>query len=299
MKNSQSKLLISGILVGIVALVGSGVLAHKASAGAPPTVTGIAPVAGPATGGTVVVIAGTGFTSTSTVQFGATTTAFSYSSSTSLTATSTAGTGTVDITVTSANGTSSTSTADQFTFIPVGSGPAAVNLLSAGNFVILAKTTITDVPPSPIVGNIGLSPATGAGIGVTCAEMTGTIFEVDAAYTGGGGGSTTCAAPGTAGTGSNKTLVDDAVGDMLTAYTAAAGISSPTETELGAGNISGMTLPPGLYKWSTGVNINSDVYLSGSASAVWVFQISGDLTVASGAHVVLEGGALAKTSFGR
>jgi hypothetical protein len=186
---------------------------------------------------------------------------------------------------------------DQFTYIPGGAGPAAVNLLSAANFTILAETTITDVPSSPIVGNIGLSPATGAGIGVTCAEMmTGTIFEVNADYVGGVGG-TTCAAPGTVGSGANKTLVDTAVGDMLTAYNAAAGMTNPTATELGAGNISGMTLPSGLYKWGTSVNINSNVYLNGSSTAVWVFQISGDLTVASGAQVILEGGALAKNVF--
>jgi hypothetical protein len=90
---------------------------------------------------------------------------------------------------------------------------------------------------------------------------------------------------------------------MVTAYNAAAGITNPTATELGSGNISGMTLPPGLYKWSTDVTINSNVYLSGSANAVWVFQVAGNLNVASlgslvsGVHVVLEGGAKASNVF--
>src|SRR6185503_3518807 len=73
-------------------------------------------------------------------------------------------------------------------------GQAPVNLLSAGNFAILAKTAITDVPASAITGNIGLSPTTGSSIIVTCAEMTGTIYTVDAAYV--GNGNVTCVMPG-------------------------------------------------------------------------------------------------------
>ena len=271
-----------------------------------PTVSSISPTAGSAAGGTAVTITGTGFSPTSTVSFGGTLASSTFVSSSSISATSTAGSGKVDITVANGTSTSATSSVDQFTYISAGAGPATVNLLSAGNFVILAETAITEAVPSSgaIVGNIGLSPATGAGIHVTCAEMTGTIYEVDAAYTGGGGGSTTCAAPGTAGSGANKTLVDNAVGDMLTAYNAAAAMTGSTTstTELGAGNISGMTLPTGVYKWSTDVNINSNVYLSGSASDVWVFQIAGNLNVAAGStstapRVVLQGGALAKNVF--
>ncbi len=177
-------------------------------------------------------------------------------------------------------------------------GPAAVNLLTAGNFAILAKTTITDIPSSAITGNIGLSPAAGASIGVTCAEMTGTIYTVDATYV--GSGNVTCVAPGP---GANKTLVDNAILDMGTAYGDAAGRTLPNATELGAGNISGLTIAPGLYKWSTGVAINTDVYLSGGANDVWIFQIAGDLSIAAGGSVpagikvVLSGGAQAKNIF--
>jgi len=55
-----------------------------------------------------------------------------------------------------------------------------------------------------------------------------------------------------------------AVSDMQTAYTNAAGRTLPAATELGAGNIGGLTLTPGLYKWSTGLNIPTNVTLSGS-----------------------------------
>jgi hypothetical protein len=79
---------------------------------------------------------------------------------------------------------------------------------------------------------------------------------------------------------------------METAYTDAAGRTLPDATELGAGNIGGMTLAPGLYKWGTGVLIPSNgVTLSGPSTGVWIFQIAQDLTVSDGAIVTLSGGA--------
>jgi len=88
------------------------------------------------------------------------------------------------------------------------------------------------------------------------------------------------------------------IGDMETAFTDAAGRTSPDQTELGAGDISAMTLAPGLYKWGTGVLItNAGVTLSGGANDVWIFQVAGDLTVDNAAIVHLTGGALAKNVF--
>ncbi|WP_342726010.1 Ig-like domain repeat protein [Bradyrhizobium sp. B097] len=82
-----------------------------------PTVTSISPTTGPTSGGTTVIITGTGLTAATAVTFGATpATSFTVNSSTQITATSPAGTGTVDITVTTAAGTSATSAADRFTF---------------------------------------------------------------------------------------------------------------------------------------------------------------------------------------
>jgi hypothetical protein len=72
----------------------------------------------------------------------------------------------------------------------------------------------------------------------------------------------------------------------------------PDFTELGAGNIGGMVLVPGLYKWSTGVTIPaSGVTLSGGPTDVWIFQIAQNLTVDSGAVVTLAGGAQASNVF--
>ena len=71
----------------------------------------------------------------------------------------------------------------------------------------------------------------------------------------------------------------------------------PDYTELGTGNIGGMTLKPGLYKWSSGVIIPADVTLSGGPNDVWVFQIAQNLVVSSGKKVILSGGAQAKNVF--
>jgi hypothetical protein len=180
-------------------------------------------------------------------------------------------------------------------------GPAPVNLLSAGNFAILSQTGITDTGShsSVITGNIGSSPITAAAIGVFCSEITGTIYGVDAAYV--GSGDQTCFAGNPPL--SNKTLADNAVGNMVTAYNNAAGMTDPTATELGAGNIGGMTLAPGLYKWSTDVSIPTNLTLSGGPNDVWVFQIAGNLNIAAagsvpaGVKVILTGGAQATNVF--
>ncbi|HEY9052128.1 MAG TPA: ice-binding family protein [Gammaproteobacteria bacterium] len=172
------------------------------------------------------------------------------------------------------------------------SGPAAVNLRTAGDFVILTKTGITNVPTSAITGNIGASPITAAAMdNVFCTEITGTIYGADAAYT--GSGAITCFAGGAP----DNTLVANAVLDMGTAYTDAAGRTTPDFTELHAGDISGQTLVPGLYKWGTGVLISTDVTLSGGPNDVWIFQIAGDITQADGSSILLAGGALAKNIF--
>ncbi len=165
-----------------------------------------------------------------------------------------------------------------------------VDLGTACNFTILSKSGITNIPTSVITGNIGTSPITGAAIGVTCAEVTGTIYDNDGLYTGGGGGSTACRV-------TDAALLTTAVSGMEAAYTDAATRASPDYIDLGAGNIDGMTLLPGLYKWGTGVSIPNGVILSGGPNDVWIFQIGQDLTVGSGAVVTLNGGAQAKNVF--
>lgn len=159
-----------------------------------------------------------------------------------------------------------------------GRGPASVDLGAAGNFVILAQSAITNVPASAVTGNVGLSPATGAGIGLTCAQVTGVINDVDST------GPLPCTA-------NNAVGLTAAIGAKGAAYTDA-NSRAPDYIELGAGNIGGMNLGPATYKWGTGVAIPTNVTLTGGANDVWIFQIAQGLTVSSGVQIILAGGAL-------
>lgn len=164
-----------------------------------------------------------------------------------------------------------------------------LNLGTAGDFAILAKAGISTVPTSAVTGDIGVSPAaatfiTGFSLTAdasnqysTSPQVTGKVYAADYAPP----------------TPSNMTT---AVGDMELAFTDAAGRAADV-TELGAGNIGGMTLAPGVYKWGTGLLIPTDVTLAGGPTDVWIFEIAQDLTISSGANVVLSGGALPKNIF--
>jgi hypothetical protein len=161
---------------------------------------------------------------------------------------------------------------------------APVSLGAAGTFAILSKTGVTDVYASAITGDVGTSPITGAALLLTCGEVSGTIYVVDAA------GPLPCAV-------NDATTLTAAVGAMETAYLDAEGRVSPNYIELGAGEIGGLTLAPGLYKWGTGLLISTDVTLSGGPDDVWIFQVAGTLNQASATRVTLAGGALAKNIF--
>lgn len=167
--------------------------------------------------------------------------------------------------------------------------PAAVNLGTAGNFVLLAKTGISTTGSTSVIGDLGLSPAAATYItGFALTLPSAGAFSTSAMVTG------KVYAPGYADpTSANLTT---AVLDMQNAYTDAAG-RAPDVTELGAGNIGGLTLSPGVYKWGTGVTIPVDVTLSGSANDVWIFQIAQGLNISSAAKVVLAGGAQAGNVF--
>jgi len=163
-----------------------------------------------------------------------------------------------------------------------------VPLGSSLNYVILAKTAINNSSTSAITGDLGLSPAatsyiTGLALTdatgfATSAQVTGQVFAAD------------MASP-------TSTNLTTAVENMITAYNNAAGRTSPDFLELGTGNIGGKTLSPGLYKWTSTVTLPSNVTISGNATDIWIFQISGDLTVSAAVNVTLTGGALAKNIF--
>lgn len=161
---------------------------------------------------------------------------------------------------------------------------ATVNLGIAGDFAILSKTGVTDVYKSAITGDVGASPITGAAVLVKCNEVTGTIYTVDAA------GPLPCRV-------TNATRLGLSVGDMETAYNDAAGRINPDFLNVGAGSIGGMTLTPGLYKWSTSLIIPTDVTISGGPDDIFIFQVAGTLTMSSAVRITLTNGAQAKNIF--
>src|ERR1035441_427429 len=59
-------------------------------------------------------------------------------------------------------------------------GLAPVNLGSAAHFTILAGAAITTTGGGTINGNVGAYPIAGSGIGLTAAQVNGTIYETDA-----------------------------------------------------------------------------------------------------------------------
>lgn len=166
---------------------------------------------------------------------------------------------------------------------------ATVNLGDSGNFVILAKTGISTTGSTSITGDIGLSPAAASYItGFALILPAASAFSTSALITG-----KVYASDYANRTPANLTT---AVLDMQTAYTDTMG-RAPSVTELGAGNIGGLTLASGVYKWGTGLIIPTDVTLSGGANEIWIFQIAQNLIVSSAAHVILAGGAQASNIF--
>ncbi len=167
-----------------------------------------------------------------------------------------------------------------------------VNLGTAGNYVILAKTGITTTGTTAITGNIGISPAAASFItGFSLIADATNVFATSSLVTGKVYASN-YASP-------TPTNLTTAIGDMETAYPHAAGRTPPPSgafLNVGAGELGGQTLVPGLYKWTTGVTISTDVTLSGGANDVWIFEIAGNLSEANGKKILI-GSAQAKNIF--
>lgn len=129
-----------------------------------PVVETVEPAEGPTAGGTLVTIAGAGFTSSSVVRFGASEAEdVTYVSPTQLTARSPAGSGVVEITVQTAAGTSPASAGDLFGY--ANAGPITPLLLAGTNTGTAGAGTLpftsTTVPP-PTLGVTGnIAPVSG------------------------------------------------------------------------------------------------------------------------------------------
>lgn len=189
---------------------------------------------------------------------------------------------------------SATTTWNFTTGTAVVAGVTPVDLGTAGNYAILAKTGVSTIPTSVVTGNVGVSPAaktflTGWSETYDVTDTYATSAQVFAP-------GKLYAANNTAPTPANLTT---AVLDMGTAYTDAAGRPAGVgpKLDLGDGTVAGQTLTAGIYTWGSNVNITTDLTLNGSATDVWIFQIAGTLDMAANKNVILSGGALPQNIF--
>jgi hypothetical protein len=155
---------------------------------------------------------------------------------------------------------------------PAACGQATVPLGAAGNFRVLAGTTVTSSGATIVHGNLGVSPGS-AVTGFPPGTVTGKIDKADTAA-------------------ANGQLA------LVTAYNNAMGRTNCPKAV--AGNIGGRTLGPGLYKSTSSLAISSgDLTLTahGHSGAVFIFQVTTKFTTTSGRKVILAGGALATNIF--
>lgn len=182
---------------------------------------------------------------------------------------------------------------------PAGLGPKPVeigdtnNVASPGAFVLLAKTQITNVTGSAITGgHVGLSPAAATFInGFALVDGPSLVYSTSVAVIAPG---KVYASDYTSPTPSNLTT---AVLAMEAAYNDAAQRTNPDELNLASGNLSGLTLAPGLYRWESSVTIPADVTFAGGANDTWILQIDNDVDLGAAKQVLLSGGAQAKNIF--
>jgi hypothetical protein len=182
---------------------------------------------------------------------------------------------------------------------PDGLGPAPVDLgettdlKSAGAYVLLAKTGITNVTGTTITGgHLGVSPE-------VAESITGFALVADDSTEFATSSSVIAPAKVYASNYSEPTPTNltAAVLSMEGAFTDAAGRTTPDYLNLGDGEIGGETLAPGLYVWGSTVTIPGDVTIAGGANDVWIFQISDNLDLSADKKVLLSGGAKAKNIF--
>jgi len=154
-----------------------------------------------------------------------------------------------------------------------GSLPAAASggpsLGAARSFAALAGSTVTSTGLTVVTGDVGVSPGTsitGFGPGTV---VDGAIHAGDATAL-------------------------QAQADAALAYAFLRDMPGVAANNLSGTNLGGLTLAPGVHTFDAAAQLTGDLTLDagGDSGALFVFQIGGTLTTASGAHVfVINGGA--------
>ena len=168
-----------------------------------------------------------------------------------------------------------------------------VDLGTAGNYAILSKVGISTVPDSDITGNIAVSPIAGT-------AMTG--FSVTAALSGTAATSSQVSGflYGASYGGDTPAILTQAILDMEAAYTNASSRtnSDPLRNNLKGGILDGEKLTPGVYTFTTVIDIQGDITFCGRPNDVFIIQTTGTLSISvSGKKVLLDCGARAENIF--
>jgi len=148
-----------------------------------------------------------------------------------------------------------------------GGSTTAVALGSTSTFVILAGSTVTNTGATAVTGDLGVSPGS-AVTGFPPGTLTGTIHAGDVPAA-------------------------TAQSDLTVAYNDAAGRTTGAVTV--SGDLTGLTLAPGLYKSTSSLGLTGALTLNalGNSDAVFIIQMASTLTTGPGSRVILSGGALA------
>jgi hypothetical protein len=142
-----------------------------------------------------------------------------------------------------------------------------IDLGAANDFAILAGSTVVNTGPSIVTGDLGVSPGTAVD-GFPPGILNGAIFTAADA--------------------------DLAKAGLLAAFNEA--VSRSVGSISLPGDLSGLTLYPGLYTNSSSVMIasgNTTLDAQGDENAVFLFKMGTTLTTGTGTQVVLSGGAKA------
>lgn len=155
-----------------------------------------------------------------------------------------------------------------FAAIPVSAQASQVGLGTAGTFVALGGSAVTNTGPSVLNGDLGVAPGTAlTGFGLP-AVVNGAVHANDA-------------------------VAQQAKLDLTTAYNVAAGQPVAPANDLTGTDLGSRTLTAGAYRFTSSAQLTGALTLDaqGDPNAQFVFEIASTLTTASASSVVMVNGA--------